>query len=403
MGTAFGARAPAERRTTPLVKSAALALGLLGARAGEPLAGTAAAGSGTPAHWTGCNPASHRGNHSDADHGGVPKKIWSFWSDPDPARLPKICQLAKASWQAYASDYDIHLLHAENWNEFLTDAQIHRGNGPGEGITATTRDNRFADWLRSVLLAEIGGVWIDASIVLTAPLELLIHPDAQISGVHLSGMLFETSFIAAAHGSRTMRRWRDEFERICSLSDGDYEAYLLRLKLNGIEALNGQFNDCGWASRSSLHAAAYWIYDRAVHFVNWLTPISFFEVHPCGEWYWMRYLNLHVALNSVLGTEAADPEKRWEYHGVCVQDSGETLSKVSSQVGWDGQRAASYLMTRASKDYDLTAARGIKLRKEERKAVEDVNACEEGSAICRIQDQVNFHVFPKRPGVGHEL
>jgi len=236
-------------------------------------------------------------------------------------------------------------------------------------------------------------------------LGLLIHPDAQISGVHLSGMLFETSFIAAAHGSRTMHRWRDEFERINSLGDSEYEAYLLRLKLNGIEALNGQFNDCGWASRSRLHAAAYWIYDKAVRFVNWLAPISFFEVHPCGEWYWMRYLNLHVALNSVLGTEAADPGRRWAEHGVCVQDSRDTLSAVSFETGWDGPRAASYLMTGASKDYDLTAARGIKLRKEERKAVEAVGACEEGSAICRIQKLVGVTVFPSRLGDGaaHEL
>ncbi|CAK0877125.1 unnamed protein product [Prorocentrum cordatum] len=179
----------------PPAPSAALALGLLWARAGQ-----ASAVAGATPQWTHCDrPA----NHSALGHRGVPKKLWSFWSDPDSARLPKICQLAAASWQVYASGYEIHLLHAENWNEFLTDAQILRGHGPGAGVTATTRDNRFADWLRAVLLAELGGVWIDASIVLTAPLGLLIHPDAQISGVHLSGMLPPSSPPPTAAGRCT--------------------------------------------------------------------------------------------------------------------------------------------------------------------------------------------------------
>lgn len=348
------------------------------------------------ASWSPC-PSSEGGTV----HDGVPNTIWSFWSDP--AYLPKAVQLARASWRFFAPDYEVRVLHAGNWRDFLTDAQVHRGRGPGENVTALTRDNRFADWLRVVLLAEHGGVWIDASIVLSAPLELLIHPDAQISGVHLSGMLFETYFIAAARGSRTMRRWRGEFERICSMSASDYESYLLRLHLNGIEGLNGQFSACSWADRSRAHAAVYWAYEKVLRFVNSFAPTSHFYLHLCGEGFWMRYLNLHVALNSVLGTNGTAPTLQWETHGVCVQDSGETLSRVSAINGWTRDRVSAFLMTQASKDYDLTATRGIKLRSGDRKAVEDLGSCEKGSAICRIQELVGLTVFPMRDGAAHEL
>ncbi|CAK0910478.1 unnamed protein product [Prorocentrum cordatum] len=218
-------------------------------------------------------------------------------------------------------------------------------------------------------------------------------------------MLFETYFIAAARGSRTMRRWRDEFERICSKSGSDYEDYLLRLHLNGIEALNGQFNTCDWAGRSRAHAAVYWAYEKALSFVNSFAPVSHFYVHLCGESFWMGYLRPHVALNSVLGTNGTAPTLQWETHGVCVQDSSETLSKVSAISGWARERVSSFLMTKASKDYDLTATRGIKLRSGDRKAVEELGSCEEGSAICRIQKLVGVTVFPSRLGDGaaHEL
>lgn len=44
---------------------------------------------------------------------------------------------------------------------------------------------RFSDWLRLALLAKHGGVWLDATLLLTAPLQSLVNESATFSGVHL--------------------------------------------------------------------------------------------------------------------------------------------------------------------------------------------------------------------------
>ncbi|CAE8735606.1 unnamed protein product, partial [Polarella glacialis] len=91
-------------------------------------------------------------------------------------------------------------------------------------------DYRFADWLRLTLLADHGGIWLDSSIVLTPPLDLLVNRTAQLSGVHLEDVLFETYFIASTRKGKIISRWREEYVRICGLSQDDFEVYLGGLK-----------------------------------------------------------------------------------------------------------------------------------------------------------------------------
>jgi len=116
----------------------------------------------------------------------VPKVIWAFWHDHSD--LSASIQLARASWTAFAPAYKVNFLDSQTWRK-----HVHAGEQGrcGEGRT-------FAEWLRLRLLSQHGGVWLDASIVLTAPLDYLINSSAQISGVDIKdGMNFETSFIAA--------------------------------------------------------------------------------------------------------------------------------------------------------------------------------------------------------------
>jgi hypothetical protein len=50
---------------------------------------------------------------------------------------------------------------------------------------------RFSDWLRLALLAKHGGVWLDATLLLTAPLQYLVNESANFSGVHLEDDLWD--------------------------------------------------------------------------------------------------------------------------------------------------------------------------------------------------------------------
>lgn len=91
----------------------------------------------------------------------IPSIIWSYWHEPPAPALVAHCQ---DNWQRMAPDHEIRMLDKNN---FLT------------WITADTIPDYFyrlppyrqADWLRIQLLAEYGGIWIDASTILTQNLQ----------------------------------------------------------------------------------------------------------------------------------------------------------------------------------------------------------------------------------------
>lgn len=216
----------------------------------------------------------------------MPRVIWSFWHNHTD--LPRAVQLALASWRGFAPDHEIRLLDSDTWRDAVGPALQ-----AGTRASPTTGDNRFADWLRVVLLEAHGGVWLDSTIILTAPIELLVNHSSPLCGVHL-GRLFETSFIAAAPGARAMRLWSQEFQRIAAMDEAEYNSYLTSLKVRGIEPLNGAFADCDWANKSLRHTLMHALLQFGAAFANKFVRFTGFYVHPCGEYFWMHYLNLHV-------------------------------------------------------------------------------------------------------------
>lgn len=88
----------------------------------------------------------------------LPKIIWSYWHDNAP---PLVVQQCLAGWQTLNPEYQIHLVNADTIKDFIDDipANLHQHH-----VT------KQADWLRLALLAKYGGLWLDASIILTKPL-----------------------------------------------------------------------------------------------------------------------------------------------------------------------------------------------------------------------------------------
>jgi len=320
----------------------------------------------------------------------VPRIIWSFWNDH--SSLPRVVRLALASWAAFAPAYDARLLGAHNWQGALgTEA------AGANSTNAAGGNNLFADWLRFQLLASHGGVWMDATVVLTAPLDLLVNETAELSGVHLDGALFESYFLAAVPGSKIITGWRDEFSRIALMSEQEYDLYLAGLKARGVEPLNGQFAVCHWADKDQVRALLH----QALHAAAWLGNLFIGYtgryVHPCGQRFWMHYLNSFVAFNAVVETDGGDPRPLWDRFGVSAQNTRETLSLAAHLNKWEDDETARFLATRGSAEVDLRRIRGVKLRNKERRALEAWSHCEEGSIICRVQGLVNLSVFEERP------
>jgi len=314
-------------------------------------------------------------------HSEVPKIIWSFWHDH--AHLPKTVRIAQDSWATFAPDYEIHFLGPETWKDHLAPGTAgHCGEG-----------RKFAEWLRLHLLKVRGGVWLDASLILLAPIDLLVNRTAQVGGVHIDGMNFETSFISATPGTELMSRWHDEYLKICAMSEQDYSLYLVGLKTEGIEPLNGQWSDCDWAKENWQNMALQRIIHIGAAIANLFIRYTQEYVHPCGQKFWMHYLIINVSLNAVLRTTGKDPKKIWERYGVFTQDTTKTLLAAAFQNGWDDSRLADFALSQRSSDFNFTAAHGIKLRKNERESLEQSDSCEEGSLICRVQKLTHTAAF----------
>lgn len=94
-----------------------------------------------------------------------PKTIWLCWLQ-GREQAPDIVKKCIASVERYAPDYTVRLLTAETLLDYVS--------LPGHIITRY-RDGRipfahFSDVLRTALLVQHGGIWLDATVLLTGKL-----------------------------------------------------------------------------------------------------------------------------------------------------------------------------------------------------------------------------------------
>jgi mannosyltransferase OCH1-like enzyme len=145
-----------------------------------------------------------------------------------------VVALCVENWKRFASDHHIHLLHAGNLHEYI-------GDTPLPANFNQMPEYRRADWLRSVLLSLHGGIWLDASLILTGPLDW-VHSEQQayaseFVGFYIDWMtedpkrpIVENWFMAAPQGSCFVVDWLEELEGAIV----DEAAYLERLQREGL-------------------------------------------------------------------------------------------------------------------------------------------------------------------------
>ena len=91
-------------------------------------------------------------------------------------------------------------------------------------------DTKKSDWVRLYMVSTYGGVWCDASIILTKPLEWIITK-ADFVGYHMDGWqsegmpkIVESWCFGAPRGSPFVTAWFEEFDR--AMRTGDLNAYV---------------------------------------------------------------------------------------------------------------------------------------------------------------------------------
>ena len=167
----------------------------------------------------------------------IPKIIWTYWDDPD--KVPEVVKHCRKSWAKSNPNYKIILLDKNNFKNYVSIPQNLL-----EHVNFHDNNTRLSDLIRAWALAEHGGVWIDGSVALNAPLDhWLFSKDAEFSGFYIERLTFnmnypiiENWFFACQKGSPFMKKWRDEFSKLSEFADVD--KYLESRKEMGVDVQN---------------------------------------------------------------------------------------------------------------------------------------------------------------------
>jgi len=153
----------------------------------------------------------------------IPKIIWTYWHAlPEP----EFIQQCFANWRRFAPGHELRVLHKDSIHNWLDTTTI---TDPFEQLPPF----RQADWLRLQLLAKHGGIWIDASTLLTRNLDwvhaLQAEKGSEYVGFYIDRFttrtdqpIVENWFMAAIPRSRFIETLAYEFEQALTMGEAQY-------------------------------------------------------------------------------------------------------------------------------------------------------------------------------------
>ena len=132
----------------------------------------------------------------------VPRRIWLYWGQGWGA-APEVCRLCAERWKRWNPRHEVALLDAASAAALV---------GPPDFDTARFPERVRANLLRLRLLARFGGVWADATVLCTAPLDAWLPLLTQRAGCFLFTVRepekrIGTWFIAGSPGSPLLAQW----------------------------------------------------------------------------------------------------------------------------------------------------------------------------------------------------
>lgn len=101
------------------------------------------------------------GQQAPGCNDAIPKILWTYWQTTPPPAFVAACL---ANWQRFAPDHELRLLDRHTLAAWLPSLRADFDTLPAF---------RQADWLRIQLLARHGGIWLDASTLLSRDLAWL--------------------------------------------------------------------------------------------------------------------------------------------------------------------------------------------------------------------------------------
>ena len=216
--------------------------------------------------------------------GKIPKIIWTYW-DKDP--IPDSIKFCIKSWRKHNPNYQINILTRSN---FMNYANIpdRLANNPIMNDSIP----RFTDLVRLFVIAEHGGVWCDAGVIMSEPLDTWLNDDAELNaftiylGSNRKIPAIESWFFAAPPKSPFVLAWKKEF---CKLADyNSVKEYIVAQKALGTDL-------DGWKMKMSEYLA--------IHIAN--LKLMMVDKYPLNN------MNLHSATDGPLKYLAKND---WDLH-----------------------------------------------------------------------------------------
>ena len=145
----------------------------------------------------------------------IPRVLYTFWHS---LPLPPLIDVCIRSWALHNPGYTIVVLTDAHWATYIT-----RPAPPGfRGFRVQHR----SDWVRTATIAERGGVWVDASVLMTQGVATWCHALAgptEFVGIGTPQGRIENWFFAAPpHGIAAL--WLLEYERAIAMGPHQYVA-----------------------------------------------------------------------------------------------------------------------------------------------------------------------------------
>ena len=170
----------------------------------------------------------------------IPKLIWTYWND-DPDNIPAFVDDCINGWRKRLPDYNITLVTRKTLESHLgSDTAIpHNFDTFVENESSAVAASQ-SDWIRLALLKEHGGIWMDASTILTTSNLNFIHEPQERHGTqdfyfYLSGVSeyltlphLESFVIGSVKNSVFIKESYSEFTRIIAdhgFSDSYYRQF----------------------------------------------------------------------------------------------------------------------------------------------------------------------------------
>ena len=161
----------------------------------------------------------------------IPRILWSYWQGGTP---PLLVQRCFDHWRRLHPHFEIRILDERGVLQYLPAIPAAL-----DGASAAKR----ADWIRLELLRRHGGIWLDASTILTQPLDWVLQEQARTGadfvGYYLQQYtsvpqrpVVENWFMAAPPGSPFIEDLQREFTQEVIARTG--EQYIAHLQAQGL-------------------------------------------------------------------------------------------------------------------------------------------------------------------------